>query len=59
MDLSCVPCIDDLHADDNGVWTPAGKPRRKYHIRHDPETCGLICADPVEDTTPESEIFTL
>ena len=59
MDLSCVHCIDDLCADDNGVWTHAGKPRRKYRIRHDPETCGLIYADPVEKQTPKSEIFTL
>ena len=59
VDLSCARCIDDLCEDDNGVWTHAGKPQRKYRIRHDPETCGLICADPVEDTIPESESFTL
>ena len=59
VDLSCVHCIDDLCADDNGLWTQAGKPRRKYRIRRDPETCGLIYADPVEEHTPESEIFTL
>ena len=59
VDLSCVHCIDDLRADDNGVWTHAGKPRRKYRIRRDPEACGLIYADPVEEPTPESEIFTL
>ena len=28
VDLTCVHCIDDLRADDNGVWTHAGKPRR-------------------------------
>ena len=59
VDLSCVHCFDDLCADDNGVWTHAGKPWRKYHIRRDPETCGLIYADPVEEHTPESETFTL
>lgn len=59
VDLSSVRCIDDLRADDNGVWTHAGKPRRKYHIRHDHEAPGVIYADPVEDSTPESEIFTL
>ena len=59
VDLSCVHCIDDLRADDNGVWTHAGKPRRKYCIRRDPETCGLIYADPGDEPTPESEICTL
>ena len=59
VDLSCVHCIDYLRANDNGVWTHAGKPRRKYRIRCDPETCGLIYADPVEEHTPESEFFTL
>ena len=52
VDLSCVHCIDDLRADNNGVWTHVGK-------RRDPETCGLIYADLVEEHTPESEIFTL
>ena len=55
VDLTCVLCIDDLRADDNGVWTHAGKPQRKYWIRRDHETCGLIYAD---EPTPESEIFT-
>ena len=32
VDLSRVRCIDDLRADDNGVWTHGGKPRRKYCI---------------------------
>ena len=42
-----------------GVWTHAGKPRRKYRIRRDPETTRIINADPVEEPIPETEIFTL
>ena len=57
VNLTCVHCIDDLRAHDNGVWTHAGKPKRRYRIRRDLETSGLIHADPVEDETPESEIF--
>ena len=28
VDLTCVPCINDLRADDNGVWVHGGKPRK-------------------------------
>ena len=28
VDLSCIRCIDDLCADDNGAWVHGGKPRK-------------------------------
>lgn len=48
LDLSCVRCIDDLCADDNGVWMHGGKPRRKYCIEHDSDTCEIISAEPLD-----------
>ena len=60
VDLSCVRCIDNLRADDNGVWTHGGKPRRKYCIERDPDTCVITSAEPLEgEPTPDSEVFTL
>ena len=35
VDLSCVSCLDDLRADDNGVWVHGGKPQRKYLVEID------------------------
>ena len=49
----CVNCIDDLCANDNGVWTRAGQPRRNYDIMCDPEIPGVVYADPVEQSTQE------
>lgn len=60
VDLSCVRCIDDLRADDNGVWMHGGKPRRKYCVERDPDTGVVITAEPLEgEPSPDSEIFTL
>ena len=60
VDLTCVRCIDDLHADDNGVWTHGGKPRRKYCIERDSDTGEIISAEPLEgEPTPNSHVFTL
>ena len=45
FDLSCVSCLEDLRADDNGVWVHGGKPRKKYF---DSENL-VIDATPVDD----------
>ncbi len=53
-------CIDDLRADDNGVWTHGGKPSKKYCIEREPDTGVVISAEPLEgEPTLDSEIFTL
>ena len=44
IDLSCVQCIDDLRADDNGVWAHDGKPRKKYIVDFDQHTLEIIDA---------------
>ena len=60
VDLSCVRCIDDLRADDNGVWTHGGKPRRKYCIERDSDTSVIVSAEPLEgEPAPNSQVFTL
>ena len=59
VDLSCVRCIDDLRADDNGVWTHGGKPRRKYSIERDPVTCEVIGAEPFDGESTSEEVYTL
>ena len=60
VDLSCVRCIDDLRADDNGVWTHGSKPRRKYCIEHDSDTSVIVSAEPLEgEPAPNSQVFTL
>ena len=60
IDLSSVRCIDDLHADDNGVWIHGGKPRRKYIVDFDQSTSEVINATPVSDDAflEESNLFT-
>ena len=61
IDLSCVWCIDDLRADDNGVWVHGGKPRKKYIVHFDQSTSEIIDATPVSDDSVLEEIdhFTL
>ena len=61
IDLSSVHCIDDLRADDNGVWTHGGKPRKKYNIEFDPDTHEVISAVAVTDntSTEDKNQFTL
>ena len=48
IDLSCVSCLEDLRADDNGVWVHGGKPRKKYIVEFDSENL-VIDATPVDD----------
>lgn len=61
IDLSSIHCIDDLRADDNGVWIHGGKPRKKYNIEFDPDTSAVISAIPEMEntTTEENNQFTL
>ena len=61
VDLSCVRCIDDLRADDNGVWVHGGKPRRKYCVDVDPNTSEVINAVAFsgEPSSTEGKVFTL
>lgn len=61
IDLSSVWCIDDLRADDNGVWIRGGKPRRKYIVDFYQSTSEVINATPVsgDSILEESSHFTL
>ena len=60
VDLSCVSCLDDLRADDNGVWVHGGKPRRKYSVEFDEDTNAVLDAKLVQDTsTRGTNVFTL
>ena len=63
VDLSCVRCIDDLRADDNGAWIHGGKPRQKYIVEVDTTTSEVISATPEnesgESTSDEEKVFTL
>ena len=61
VDLTNVRCIDDLRADDNGVWCHGGKPRRKYIVERDSDTSEVIKVSPVDEhlDSKEDDIFTL
>ena len=64
IDLSSVHCIDDLSADNNGVWIHRGKPRKKYNVEFDPDTHEVISAVAVTDkqdntSTEDKNQFTL
>ncbi len=48
VDLSCVDSIEDLRADDNGVWHHGGKPRRKYQVECDPMTSEVVNVIPLD-----------
>ena len=60
VDLSCVSCLDDLRADDNGVWVHGGKPRKKYVVEFD-STHAVIDATPVEGNVDDGNenVFTM
>lgn len=63
VDLSCVQCIDDLRAGDNGMWIHGGKPSQKYIVEIDPTTSEVISATPGNEsgdsTSEEEKVFTL
>ena len=61
VDLSCVRCLEDLRADDNGVWVHGGKPRRRYMVEFDKSHCEVVSATALdsEDGDNGENIFTL
>ena len=59
VDLSCVRCIDDLHADDNGAWIRGCKPRKKYVVEIDPDSGVVISAAPEGESTNPGKEYTL
>ena len=59
VDLSCVRCIDDLCADDNGAWIHGGKPRKKYVVEIGPNTGVVISAVPEGESTNPGKEYTL
>ena len=59
VDLSCVRCLDDLRADDNGAWMHGGKPRKKYVVDIDPDSGEVISAVPEGESANSGEIYTL
>lgn len=61
VDLSCVCCLEDLRADDNGVWVHGGKPRRQYMVKFDELHCEVVSATPIdlEEGVTQDSLFTL
>ena len=55
INLLSVHCIDDLRADDNGIWIHGGKPRKKYNIEFDQDTHEVISAVAVTDNTSRED----
>ena len=48
VDLTCVCCIDDLRADDNGVWIHGGKPRKTYNVEFDGTDSEIVSVAPLD-----------
>ena len=61
VDLTCIKSIDDLRADDNGVWRHSGKPRKRYIVKLDSNTSDITEVTPFDDNydCDMSSIFTL
>ena len=61
VDLSCVHRLEDLRADDNGVWVHGGKPRRRYTVEFDDSHCEVVSATPTdsEEGSNDENVFTL
>ena len=61
MDLQFVKSVDDLRADDNGVWVHGGKPRRKYLVERDITTSEMVDVVPFDgqSTSEQENVFTL
>ena len=55
VDLTNIRCIDDLLADDNGVWCHGGKPRRKYIVELDSDTSEVIKVSPMDEHLDSKE----
>ena len=48
VDLTCVPCINDLRADDNGVWVHGGKPRKTYSVEFNGTGSEIVSVAPFD-----------
>lgn len=48
VDLTCIHCIDDLRADDNGVWVHGGKPRKTYSVEFDGTGSEIVSVTPLD-----------
>ena len=63
VDLACVRCIDDLHADDNGSWVHGGKPSKDYNVEFDGKGLEIVSVTPIDSggqsTSQVSNHFTL
>ena len=59
IDLSCVHCIDDLCADDNGMWIHGGKPRKQYSVEIDSDSNEVISVVPQNESIDSGKVFTL
>ena len=46
--LSCIRCLEDLKADDNGVWLHEGKPRCQYVVKFDELHREVVSVTPVD-----------
>ena len=64
LDLSCIRRLEDLRADDNGVWVHGGKPRSQYLVEFDECHSQVVSATPFysdgrEELIVEENLFTL
>ena len=61
IDLSCIRRIEDLRADNNGVWVHGGKLRRHYMVEFDESKCEVVSAAAVdsEEGIAQENLFTL
>ena len=59
IDLSCVHCIDDLCADDNGMWIHGGKPRKQYSVEIDSDSNEVISVVPQNESIDSGKVFIL
>ena len=61
VDLTCIRRLEDLRADDNGVWVHGGKPRRQYLVEFDECHCQVVSATPLDsdEGVVKENVFTL
>ena len=48
VDLTCVPCINDLHADDNGVWVPVVSPEKTHSVEFNGTGSEIVSVAPFD-----------
>ena len=56
VDLSGISCLEDLRADDNGIWIHGGKPWQKYAVEFD-DANTVVDAKLIQED--DSDMFTL